>query len=417
MNLFQISIICLIFFILNYLKTHSLISPASLFNISWGISTLLASINFSNLFPVSSQCCFIIFLGVISFNVSAILLSQKNKKTFIFDTSYQLNTNVILIIQIIILISFLLFFFRSLDLLQYSTLTEVRSISFRVDGKLFTNIYELIYVRYIVEPFFTSMIIVVAYNIFFSKKINLFMLLLGISSILFDSLSFGSRLTSLRFIIIFIIILSISKIKKINITKQKYIRYILMVALISIPIIAIFQISILRQTDSIISVFINYITSQYTFMDILIQKNQLSITNTNGLMFFGGLHDLFIILINKIFSIHIPMISDIYSFLTGNTIIVGRNKYYNALATSIFSFYIDGGLFGVCIESLLFGAISAFVYNIVNKKTTFINIGIYTIFAFIIIFSILRWEFMISWPWLSFLFVFIISFIKKKPSK
>src|SRR5699024_6116960 len=110
-----------------------------------------------------------------------------------------------------------------------------------------------------------------------------------------------------------------------------------------------------------------------------------------GRVTFSGLDEIFIVILRK-FDDTIVNIKYYTGPYTSEFINIGDGVTYNAFYTSIFNFYLDGGLLGVILMSFVFGAIIGKVFNTYLKSPNIFNLALLIYLVYLSLVSSLRWE-------------------------
>ncbi len=128
---------------------------------------------------------------------------------------------------------------------------------------------------------------------------------------------------------------------------------------------------------------------------------------------FSGINEVIIMFFRGI-GMEIPTINMVLGELTQPSIFIGKYIQYNAFYTVAFNYYIDFGLVGVALFSGLFGAVISFlVKKSVTSKDPYFTM-ILTFNLFIMLFSLLRWEYQAPSTWFVIFIILVIRLIHIK---
>jgi len=134
---------------------------------------------------------------------------------------------------------------------------------------------------------------------------------------------------------------------------------------------------------------------------------------TWGFATFAGINEVIVMFFRGLGK-EIPTVNMVLGALTQPAIFIGENIQYNAFYSAAFNYYIDFGIVGVALFSGLFGAFSSFLIRKTLKSEDVYYTMILILNLYIILFSILRWEYQSPSTWIIILIILMVRDIHKK---
>ena len=135
----------------------------------------------------------------------------------------------------------------------------------------------------------------------------------------------------------------------------------------------------------------------------------MNMPHTLGLLSLRGIVSPFVSVVEKIVGIEFELFAnatDAVASLHNVVYSIAPGQRYNSYATAFYSFFVDGGVIGIVIGSLLFGGISGSLYKKYIRSHSLLSCLRYGYFiAVFIFFSMLQISSMINylvWPLILF---------------
>lgn len=401
-----VSVICLLIGLYSFKKDKRLYSPLVLFASFWGVLIFLSGLHLYGLFNTSDYVYLIVFLGVVSFFLGTLFVSKKNiinqKKNNILNKKIYKLAVVVCICALYLNISFIFKFLASGFDIHY-IYQAMASLSEGNDEELLKlyNPTLVIIQQFIGYPLlFVIVPISIAEYVECKNKRYLYIaVLLSLIRFLFDF-----RRTYLVIILMFLALYLVIRkkeqgenfLKKINTFNKKIsLKKKLFIAFVIVLIGYFFSsLSSARRGDegseeySLFSNFYYYYVGSLPYF-----SSRVSMLGhfdfTYGLTSFRGLFSpIFAIL--GMMGMDKPdlmqLANDNINDLHNVVLLITKEHYSNSYATCFFEFYLDGGIWGVVILSIVFGLYSEYLFKkcmyvkssrYIWKYSLFISIFIY----------------------------------------
>lgn len=416
----------MMFIILLRIKIGTYNNPLTYYLIFWGGWTFVSLLNPYDLYDVSNNSYLLLWLNITVFSLGYFLVCNKRTNFKYVDIFSKKHTQIFFrIIQLIVLLYLIYYYIRYNFLLSGLAITEARNIKYEL-GYLFNSYTEYLIYTYFVTAFVHLKLVIDIANYIMTKKIQFSTLITAASVILFSLIGFG------RFIFFYALIFFALAIflKKENVNriindnrhnkkKKKKAVYVLF------TVIGFYFMTLLtaNRTGGGISDFddllfwfkfsiqegVTYFVGPYRALDyFLTNKIYNQIGFTLGRATFSGIDEIinnFFILIGIEYKTANGLIS---SFTRGN-ISIGDTRFFNAFYTGIVNFYLDFRIFGVILFPLLYGIISAKIWNIYNKKPNIYTFSLLIYFTKTTIAYQYRWDFGAPSTWIVIITLIILS--------
>lgn len=394
---FYIVLFCVIAAIILKLNTSKWSNPGTIFLLYWGFIVLMSSLRLYNLRETSFDAYFMIFVGVIAYFIGGIIANKfkivcGNLHAFKY---YNINYTFLIIAEIIVILYSLYRLSSIIQLLMGgNSWWEIRLMATSGENGVGTlkggTLSQIIY-EFVVAPLAYLISPTIVADLFVGMR-NKKTLILGIGAMLSFSLSTVSR-AIWAFTIIYIVFTMILYRKNYQLTaKQKKIIKFSPI-LIVVLFLVINQLTKMRNSEAdILQNAYTYISGALPLLSIHLD-NTISNTRTYGMLtLFGFLHPVLFIL-NRIHII--PYTNTFYEVQNIKDYLeifrnIGEGINMNAYSTLFYDFYIDFGMIGVFVFSLLFGYICMRSYVNFRNKPDMRNLVLYLVLLQFIIFSMAR---------------------------
>lgn len=389
------SLLCVLF---SYNKEKNIFNPMTLFFSYWLIVISLASLELYDIYSISQQAYFIIAIGMFSFACgysitlkTPAFITYNNSKP---NSKYTVRYKPFIIINIFIIIFLLLRLIDVINLLNqgYSWwLIRLMVTSVEKDLALWGGSELNLYIyTYLVSPFVYLAVPTAIIDYFIEKKSRLFVLTTLIVMVLFSIVTVSRNI--LVFSIIYFIFTSIIYGKQLNLSEKIKKRLKKTPIIIILPITGIAVITLLRKADA------NFLKEAYVYLAGAIPSLSIRLTEsfaeirTYGFLTTRGFTRIFYIILDKI-GIDYPenyhkaqdILDNLELFIP-----IGKDIKMNAYATLFYHFYIDGGILGVIILSMLLGYIFRKAYQGIKYNINIRNAVFYLLLLQQLLFSVAR---------------------------
>lgn len=433
--MFLLVIFVISFFIfMGKLRTGRFFNPVSFYLTFWGTWILFSMGNPYGLYEVSEKTYFIILLSLFCFGLGCILIDIPKiriKDSIVKDDeSYKfLDSRIFLITQFIVLTILFVYYLKYSSLMSSLPLDYQRKIVYEV-GLLFTTTYEMLFYNWILKPIMTISVIMTISNYIIYGKKNMSLIVALLNCVLFSMVGNG-RLIFFDLLIFILVAIAFKKsfskqksIPKWHIRKSTIKKSILFTSAVIVLMYVMNSTSAKRlglDNPSLFDMwdtFVNYSLQQgvvYFVGPLRALDNFLtlqiadSVGYTFGRATFGGIEEIFASLMSSfsgdptwaLNSANIKTAS-----FTVPPIQIGSDQTFNALYTNIMNFYLDAGLTGVIIMSLLFGIASGLVFKYCLNNTNIFKISLLVYYTHHLIVSEFRWDYQSPATW-----VIVVTFI------
>lgn len=408
--------------LLAYVKYKTWYNPYMVFNILWMcVGILLVKGNRFVYTPLKIAFLCII-IGILGFNFSMIIpkINISNQKNYRTENNFYLATRRAYIISIFILILSLTDFIKSvLLILSGYSFGEIREEYFNV--VTYNDILMSIFKEFVISPLRYVVIVSAIISFFSLKEKNKGLLINTLLLIIFQAVTSGGRYILINSIFMFICGYFLFSRNKKNNKKKKY----SLICLILIIFYFVIYLTNERVTyltrdmtgiERIYNTIYQYFVGSITYLGEVIEKNPWIEGSTYGVNFMAGLIRIIFMGFTFIGILPYPEILNIIGNYACEVLRIGPYTFYNAMPTIFGYFYIDGGLFLVFIESVIFGYICKILYKISNKKNLLFS-AYYIIIFLQICNSSTRWFFYATDYCLAFFYLRTVICPRKKSVK
>lgn len=151
---------------------------------------------------------------------------------------------------------------------------------------------------------------------------------------------------------------------------------------------------------------IRYFTAPFIALDTFIHNLHM------GEFYFGRVTftplDTIFVYFTRRFDDSVVNISESISHYTRDFIDIGNGYTHNAFYTSIYNFYLDGGIIALIIISLVLGIIVGVTYNKFSQRPNLFTASLLILLIYITVIATLRWEFINLWPMVVIIYLFLL---------
>ncbi len=394
---------------------------------------------------ISNKTYWLLILNVVAFIVMYLLVDKKYTSNDInltnkvwakksikqddafFDIKTYQSGFVVWTIGIIIMIILLRYLSEYNKLLDIHGMSYARIIRFEL-GYMLKSPFELLLYNYIIQSIVSVITLLIPIHIL-NRKYRNPIVYIGIIIVLLNSQIGKGRMIIFELIIYFILAFIIYFYDEIWKHTKKY--WYIIIAIIGIGGIGMVFLTLVRlRTDftSIESIRINlkatfdqvilYFTGSIRAFDYSLINNYRDniisqYGHTWGGATFAGINEVVVMFFRGL-GREIPTVNMMLGTLTQPAIFIGENIQYNAFYTAVFNFYMDFGVFGILLFSGLFGAYSSFVIRKTLKSNNVYCVMILIFNLYIMLFSLLRWEYQSPSTWIIILIILIVYTVNKK---
>ncbi|WP_346934854.1 O-antigen polymerase [Clostridium sp.] len=394
---------------------------------------------------VSDKTYWLLILNVVAFIVMYLLVDRKyagnginlinkvrTKKNIKRDNTYfDIRTYqsgfVVWVIGIIIMMILLGYLGEYNKLLEIYGMNYARIIRFEL-GYMLKSPFELLFYNYIIQSVVSVITLLVPIHIL-NRKYRNPIVYIGIINVLLNAQIGKGRMVIFELLVYFILAFIIYFYDEILKYIKKY--WYIIIAIIGIGGISMVFLTLVRlKTDftSIESISINlketfdqvilYFTGSIRAFDYSLINNYRDniisqYGHTWGGATFAGINEVIVMFFRGLGK-EIPTVNMMLGTLTQPAIFIGENIQYNAFYTAAFNYYIDFGIFGILLFSGLFGAFSSFIIKKTLKSKNVYCVMILILNLYIMLFSLLRWEYQSPSTWIIILIILTVYTINKK---
>lgn len=434
------ALICLIGVGVAYLRDRSWCSPLVLFGFFWALMLFLSGLELYGIYPASDYSLFLITIGTISFIIGGLIKSRtkiKAPKSYVINQRLYIIAVIICILSLYLNISFIIEFIKSGFDIHY-IYTIMAGIVGGRDNEM-SGLYDPkleIIQQFIGYPLLYTLVPISIVE-YISKKEKLYLfiaILLSLLRFLFDF-----RRTYIVIIIVFIAFVLILKRQRNNINRQdsfeRLYSYILrrkkethphqksianlfskkkiIIGVVLIGLAAGFSfMSSTRRGDkgseeySLSSNFYYYYVGSIPYFSIRLSSLD-DVNYTYGLTSFRGLASPVFAALGLLGFEKPPLMeiaNENVNSLHDTVELISEDHPFNSYATCFFEFYLDAGVFGIIVLSLLFGFYSEKLYFKAKAHKTNRCIAKYALFVSLFLFlSVLHFNGVVVcyiWPFI-----------------
>lgn len=374
----NILIIFLLIVIIGNIRIGEWKSPLFIFSMLWFLVLFFYQLHLYGLYTISQNTEFIIFCGIISYIIGYSicgLLPIKKK----VDKKIDKNKLYILIIAVI-LCSIPFYSEQLLLLIRNGFDVQANKIGLVLGESSSGGII----MQFFVRPFEYIIVGISSYYIF-DKNSSFLLRYAGIIVSLLKYLATGSK--NILFYMMICVILSYIYLYAKNNKKNWKNIILLFIAFIMIMIFTM---------DNLIRQLYFYLCGCIPLFDQVINTPfYYDGTHTLGMLSFNGVIRFFLNILSLLsINITLPLFSSAEHIIQRfeYTKYIAPNVSYNAFTTYMSNFYIDFGLPGVILGSLLFGFTCAYIFYNFKKNKNLGNYLLFVLMIYFIVFSVVRFQ-------------------------
>ena len=391
-----VTIIILVFTCVSQGLKKEYMSPLFIFPALWLVVLFLYNLRLYGIYEISLNTEVILFLGIIGFLIGATFFKYVSIKPKDYLYSNKICFKKIKIVFLVVFLLALNFYVPNIiKVLQGTTVNEIKMM-------LVTGDIDLggITMQYIVRPFTYIIIAVSTYCMFYRRDQKLLIALGGIF-LIFEFFGAGSKTIILY--TIFCIALPMTK----NITGGIHKHFGEKKIII---ILALFLFVFIGSK----SVYF-YISGCIPMFDKVINTSfYMPNGYAMGFVSFNSVIRLLVKLVSLVgVNLNLPMFEqgNLYIARFEYTTEVGYGLKYNAFHTFIGDFYVDFGIIGVIVFSIMFGMLSMYVYRLYKKTNgSILSHILYCIILYYIAFSLVRFQ--LSNTFLGLMLIYSLTIVK-----
>lgn len=400
---------------ISYFVNKKKISPTLIFSLLWGFIMLAEGMHLFGLYESDMITYLVIGVGVLCFSLGALLFKNVvvndnlNKKA----VGYEVKTHL-----------FFSFMVVTILLCLYPTITNV---SLMLSGKLsfstlrmtFDNSYSNIVLKllynYIALPCSLACLPIVAVMLMTDRSIKIKVVAFSMTVfVIFERVMIDAgRGIVLYFFVILYFAYRLFGSKNNNFINKKQIKHLLVILFVVVILVYVL-ISLARRTSfaDLFKQIYFYICGCVPLLDVNLKSINQEHICLMGVSGFRGLLQFVFTMLENIGLMNYPSFMQEADLWYNNSLLVqtiAPSTYFNSYATLFYNVYLDGGIIAVAIEMLIYGAFSRCVYNMVDKYPN--NLRMKAIYLFVIhglLFSFIRFQFVLVRNIIGYVFIFII---------
>ncbi len=367
--------IAIVFLILGYHNFRTLANPVTVFNGAWVLCLTCCEyfIFEYDAYKVSFRMYLFILISIIVFSCTILFYRSKiwgvNANNLIEwqETDDCINYRLIIIFNIIAFLVLLPFLKSSIAEMQATSLVNVRANRMLGSGTEF--VWQTIIKNVFVFPVYLSTIYIAidAFVFGYSKHRWKLIALAFIDAIMY-TITYLGRLMIIQ-VLLFVALtycfyrlsafyFQSEKIKKM-LKKVKRVTLLLMI----IAIMALIIITGQRKSNNSYGIFytiVTYFGGSVKFCDIELQLVDRANEFTWGGGLFSGFWDYILMVIQRFFGIDFLRPQEIIGVYNGDIASIGGGMVMTAFATIILNMYVDGGVWGIVVDSVFLAVIAMY---------------------------------------------------------
>lgn len=387
-------------------------SPLTAFCTIWMVVVFLYSLRLYNINSIGNNTAWILFLGISSFCFGYLIMNRiKIKDT---KRNYSFNWRFVRILCAMTILVSMPHYLASISTMVRGGIASAAYKMMLVTGEADSG---GIWMQFFVRPLEFIFIGLSGY-VFTNRIKERFIFVSGIYFCTIKFISTGSKSAIVFYALIFVFS-GIYKLEKQNEAlaefhnKQKHVP--MKWKVVFATLVAAFLITMNAVSDNIFKSLYFYLAGCIPLFDKVINTNfYFNGSYTHGWVSFNGLLRFFINILESIginldTSAFDRAYSTIVQFEYTNTVAPGVK--YNAFTTYLSAFYIDYGVTGVIIMSLLFGMISCYIYRRFKMEQTPARFSQLVIVYYMVVFSIVRFQLSNTVIAMAFIYASIICMI------
>lgn len=400
-------VILLLLILFDFSIEKRLYTPLVFFDALWACIYFCSS-NHPKLYVVSSESLFIVFVGILCFNIGYLIRLfrgyKKGKRLYfgnkllngVYD--YEPNYKIIYISLAICILYYSMYIVYNYMITGSFSMGKVQSSFYESGYTPFSSISELLnlLVLLFIEPIGFVIPFFSATN-FWNKQFKKSVTVLTIIMLLLKTVATAGR-TALLLYFVNILISYLHRNNKFVVSKKQKIRNIFLIFVGAILFVTAFiYTSISRGMDDVWGYLFSHLSIPLQMLDHWKEYVDTVGEYAFGLASLNGFIYPIIYIIKNIFFLDYPdIITNVMNTvgLTVSTWVhVGDNMIANAYVSCFWFLYYDGRLFGVILGMLIFGWVIATKFLKVLKVYSEREMTIYLILLYTVIFSFVRMQF------------------------
>lgn len=414
-----ILIIAILGLIIALREKRNLSNPFVVFNVLWAIVAIFINIGNEYVFEPNTIALKCVLVGVIGFNLAQFMPKVTIGKSGIgifSGNQYVINYRFVYVLSFVVLILSIMSAVSAIHaVLSGSNFSAIRS-----DYHTYTSgesVYMYYFRGYVISPLRYVVIISTIIGILQRRRIGKAVIINTILIIILQAITSGGRYILMNTIFMIICGFLLFADKK-RITRKQKLGLFIIVILFSYIIVfltnnrATYLTQDMTVGKRLYETIYTYFVGSVTYLGEVIETTPSIVGSTFGVNFYAGFIIPIFVILNFIHLLPYPTVFSIIGTYACAVLRIGPATYYNAMPTIFGYFYIDGGLFMVLLESLLFGYICKRLY-IRSETGNLLMTAFYILIFMQICNSSTRWFFYSSDYCLAFLYLNIV--VKKTP--
>lgn len=385
-----------------------------------GISTL----NPLKLFNVSNYTYVLWLLSLICLTFTLIICGRIFEKKIpekddAFNFDKITNSKFVILLEIIEMILLFYYFIKYNKIIQTIPSDQIRIARFTL---LFSNAFETLFYNYIISGALDISIIIFSILLVNKKFKNLTFIIISINVILYTLIGLG-RMTIFEIMIYIFIAFIYTKNLKISLNIKSIFRILTIMLIIfivftfmlcirtkdiSISIIDNIKLGISNQTSQTIEYFLGglrmldyYIVNGFNEFDGM----------TYGRATFAGIEEIILYPLKGI-GFDVNSFNNMAANIMERPLIIGEgNHYFNAFYTQIMNFYLDFGMWGVIIYSILHALFIVLTVQLYRKNKDVTSFMLLLFATNNLIFTVIKWPYQSGTKVFELIILVLITFI------
>lgn len=365
----------------------------------------VSMLNPVGLYNVSNYTYILLGINIICTAIPIIILTRKNAESVQnkrkIDCDVIIKSKWILALEICACVILIYYFFKYLNIIGSIETSQIRIARFEL---LFNSSFETLFYNYIVSGIVTISTLIFSILLVNKKVKNPMFIVITTNIILYTLIGFGRMTIFALLIYIFFAILITKDIKAI-INKKNIAILLTVIFIIFVCFSLIICVRMMDKQQSFLENIVQAINNQFNqifeyflggirMFDNFVQNGFPEFQNyTYGRATFAGLEEIILYPIKGI-GIDIDSFNNLAVDIMSRASDVGVNTlYYNAFYTALMNFYLDFGIVGVILFSILHGI---FIGVIIKKYEKNNNIWSLMLTIYVLknlVLMILHWEY------------------------
>ena len=408
MTILFILLLLLSFFIAKY-KTGSYFCINTIYTLLWCIGGILVNNNYIGLYSVHDETLFFVVLSIISVNLGFCIQNSPMQSMIpnweIPDKAYRL----IIGLHILAYIFTIPVLLAAINIIAAAGWNSLRELAYTTENNPLMNkgIFQLY--TAIINPIFTSTILLTPVLVLSKSKFSSKLILLSIFDLLVTTCSFGGRTAIVRallFVAITVVFNSEISQTKFHIKKS----YIIGCGLVVVLLVFLTSLRSHRGLSFFESTYVYLYGSLVYFDQIINESDYLSV---NSQLLYGNATFGFITSIPQYILYRITGVNNVPEYLIDLTsndyIYIAPNVRYNALGTALYSFWRDGRGVGVFCGSFVLVSLYHYAKKKFRKKTSLFLYSFLIMVTYVIITSTMTYNLLTIQSSMVLFFMFLFT--------